>query len=474
MAIDNFIYERFKHNLGFVPTKCQDAFFSILAKFVAGEFNENRDVFLLKGYAGTGKTSSLLSLVSYLKEYGHKYILLAPTGRAAKVLSNYTGNKAYTIHKQIYRQKSVKDGIGNFSLDINKSRDTFFIVDEASLISSASKENNIFGSGDLLDDLVFYLRSNSNNKLLLIGDSAQLPPVGEQISNALNNSYLSKYADVIEIQLKDVVRQAQDSGILFNATLIRDKIESLDNTIPKLELKNFDDIERITGADLIEKITISYDLVGADNTIVLCRSNRRANKYNAGIRSTILYKEDKLTVGDKLMIVKNCYNFSNSSEEEIDFIANGDVGELIRISKYESKYGLNFAQATLLFADYNNMEVDAKIILDTLDSESASLSFDSYKQLYAGLSEEYSHIKSKRKREQKIREDEYFNALQIKYANAITCHKSQGGQWKHVFIDTPFWGTEISEDDLKWLYTAITRAVDKVYFVNFDKRFFEN
>ncbi len=472
MAIDSFIYERFKHNLGFVPTKCQDTFFSLLAKFVAGQYQDNQDIFLVKGYAGTGKTSSLLSLVSYLNEYGHKYILLAPTGRAAKVLSNYTGSKAYTIHKQIYRQKSVNDGIGNFTLDLNKNRDTFFIVDEASLISSVGKENNIFGSGDLLDDLVYYIRSNSNNRLILIGDSAQLPPVGEQISNALNNSYLTKYSDIIETQLTEVVRQAKDSGILFNATHIREKIDSLDLTIPKLEIENFNDLEKITGSDLIEKITISYDMVGSDSTIILCRSNRRANKYNAGIRSTILYREDKLTVGDKLMVVKNCYNFSNSGED-VEFIANGDVAELIRVSKYESKYGLNFAQATLLFADYNNLEVDAKIIIDTLDSESASLNFDSYKQLYAGLSEEFSHIKNKRKREQKIRENEYFNALQIKYANAITCHKSQGGQWKHVFIDTPFWGSDISVDDLKWLYTALTRAVDKVYFVNFDKRFFE-
>ncbi len=471
MSVKSYLFDNLVKGLGFEPTPCQLTLFESLSLFISDSDFEGK-LMLVNGYAGTGKTSAIASLVTLLKQFDRNFILLAPTGRAAKVLSGYSGCRSYTIHKQIYRQKSMKDGIGHFTLDLNKNRDTVFIVDEASLISSGLSDSALFGTGNLLDDLVHYVRMNSGNRLILVGDSAQLPPVGEEISNALNINYLQKYGDITYVVLKSVVRQAGDSGILHNATLIRNIIEGDGEAeFPKLEVGNFADIERITGGDLIEKLSASYDKSSSDETLVLCRSNKRANRYNQGIRSKIMYREERLNRGDKLMIVKNCYQFLDDIEE-IDFIANGDVAELIRISAYEERYGLNFARAILRFPDYNNVEIDARIILDTLESESASLGSEQQRALFNSVIEDYSHSKLKRKRIAAVREDIYYNALQIKHANAITCHKSQGGQWKSVFIDNPFWKDEISKDDLKWLYTAITRATDKVYFVNFDDRFF--
>lgn len=470
MPVGNFLLEKMLAGLGFEPTDCQVSMFNALSGFIL-ESENFEGVMLVNGYAGTGKTSAIASLVSVLKEFGRSLILMAPTGRAAKVLSGYTGCKASTIHKQIYRQRSLKDGIGQFTLDINKNRDTIFIVDEASLISSGAGDSALFGSGNLIDDLVKYVRSNSGNKLILVGDSAQLPPVGEEISNALNIDFLQRYGDVQYVLLKSVVRQAKSSGILHNATILRDIIESSKATYPNLVISGFEDIERISGADLIERLSLSYDKSGMDETLVLCRSNKRANRYNQGIRSKILYREERVNRGDKLMIVKNCYQFLEDIEE-IDFIANGDVAELVKISGYEERYGLNFARATLRFPDYSNVEIDARIILDTLESESASLSSEQQRVLFNAVMEDYSHIKLKRKRINAVREDIYYNALQVKHANAITCHKSQGGQWKNVFIDNPFWRDDLTTEDLKWLYTALTRAVDKVFFVNFDDRFF--
>jgi len=472
MPLGNFVTEKLLAALGFEPTDCQVSMFDALSGFIV-ESENSESIMLVNGYAGTGKTSAIASLVSVLKEFSRSFVLMAPTGRAAKVLSGYTGCKAWTIHKQIYRQKSVKEGIGQFTLDLNKNRDTVFIVDEASLISSGIGDSALFGSGNLIDDLVQYVRSNTGNKLILVGDSAQLPPVGEEISNALNTSYLQRYGEVRYVLLKSVVRQAKSSGILFNATIIRDIIESRKAFYPNLKLKGFDDIERISGADLIERLSQSYDKSTMDETLVLCRSNKRANRYNQGIRSKILYREERINRGDKLMIVKNCYQFLENIDE-IDFIANGDVAELVKISGYEERYGLTFARATLKFADYNDVEIDARIILDTLESESASLSSEQQRALFNAVMEDYSHIKLKRKRINAVREDIYYNALQVKHANAITCHKSQGGQWKNVFIDNPFWRDDITTEDLKWLYTALTRAVNKVYFVNFDDKFFVN
>lgn len=468
MSLDNFIFQKLTEGLGFEPTPCQENLFRVLSAFI--KENEN-DILLINGYAGTGKTSSISSLVSLLKGFGRKFILTAPTGRAAKVLAAYTGQSSYTVHKQIYRQKSIKDGLGQFTLDVNKNRDTVFIVDEASLISSGAAELSVFGSGNLLDDLITYVRSNTGNKLILIGDSAQLPPVGEAISRALDFDLLNSYGNALYVTLSSVVRQAGDSGILVNATLLREMIESDKPGFPKFILEPFSDVERISGADLIEHISQSYEKNGVDETLILCRSNKRANRYNAGIRGKILFRDERLSKGDKLMIVKNCYQFLDDVED-VDFIANGDVAELMKISNHEERYGLNFAKARLRFPDYNEAEIEARIILDTLDSETASLGSEQQKLLFNSVMEDYSHIKIKRKRVLAVREDKYFNALQIKYANAITCHKSQGGQWNTVFIDNPFWRGEITIEDMKWLYTAITRAVSKVYFVNFDDKFF--
>lgn len=473
MAIEKFLKEKMVENLKFVPTACQDNLFKELADFITGTSDDDW-LMLISGYAGTGKTSAIGALISVLNSYKHKFVLLAPTGRSAKVLANYTGAPAKTIHKQIYRQKSLKDGIGQFSLDLNKHRNTLFIVDEASLITiSNAGGNSYFGSGDLLDDLITYVRSNSGNRLILMGDPAQLPPIGMDASPALDPDYLSDYCIIRECWLKSVVRQEKESGILYNATLLRNSIEREDFDMPELDVEGFEDIRRITGGDLIQSLSDSIDKYGLDDVVVLCRSNNRANRYNQGIRQSVLYKEEQLTKGDKLMIVKNCYQFLEKIPE-LDFIANGDVACLERIGGYEERYGLNFASATLSFADYNNVEIDAKIILDTLTAVTPALSQEQQKALFEGVYADYDNISVKKKRMEAVREDPYFNALQIKYATAITGHKSQGGQWKCVFIDNPFWSEEISPDDKKWLYTALTRGVEQVYLVNFKDNLFKN
>jgi len=470
MGVESFFAERLKANLKFQPTKCQEKLFDALASFTVAF--EECDILLISGYAGTGKTSAIGAFVRTLKELKYKYVLLAPTGRSAKVLSGFTGEKAYTVHKHIYRQKSLKNGIGEFQLNINKSKDTYFIVDEASLIPADSgAQGSIFGSGNLLDDLVSFVREGVDDKLIIIGDKGQLPPIGHDVSPALDENFMSRYGKVMSAQLSEVVRQAQQSGILANATVIRRIIESGAAETPKLSIEGYDDVERISGSDLIEKIGDAIDKYGLDDTVVLCRSNKRANRYNAGIRSTVLFKEEKVSRDDKLMVVKNCYQFLDNVPE-LDFIANGDVARLERISNYEERYGLHFAEATLSFPDYNDVEITAKVILDTLESEQPSLSNELQSALYNGVNEDYSDIKNARKRYKAVREDKYFNALQIKYATAITCHKSQGGQWKCVFIDNPFW-QELTVDDLKWLYTAITRGVEKVFFINFKDEFFK-
>lgn len=475
MSLSDFLYTKMVSGLGFEPTHCQDSLLRNLADFIIvtqpGTSPLQREIMVINGYAGTGKTTSLASMVKVLREFGRNVILLAPTGRAAKVLSGYTGYSAYTIHKHIYRQRSMKDGVGLFTLNINQNKDTIYIVDEASLISN-SNEGSAFGSGRLLDDLVDFVYTGENNKLILAGDSAQLPPVGLSYSEALSPQDIKHLGNIRFSQLTTVVRQAETSGILYNATLLRKNIENGIVKFPEFVLTGFDDVIRISGADLIEELTSSYSKWGDDDTLVLCRSNKRANRYNKGIRSSVLFREERLGRGDKVMVVKNCYQFLDDVEE-LGFIANGDVAELLRIGNYEERYGLTFADATLSFTDYNNVEIKAKIILDTLESETASLGSEQQKKLFEEVMEDYSHIKVKRKRIAAVREDKYFNALQIKFASAITCHKSQGGQWSAVFIDNPFWNNETSVDDLKWLYTAATRATKKLYFVNFDDKFFK-
>ena len=445
-----------------------------------GEFltGDDGDILILNGYAGTGKTTAVASVVAALKEFEVPCVLLAPTGRAAKVLSMYTGQPAYTIHKQIYRQKSVSsEGFGQFSLAPNKSKDTLFVVDEVSLIgidAGSQQSTAMFGTGNLLEDLVNYVRNGTDCRLVMIGDAAQLPPVGHEYSPALAKEYMDAFGGVSWSMLTTVVRQQKESGILLNATMLRAMIaedyESGGNVFPveSLELKTdgFDDIQRLSGGELIETLTDAYDKYGDDETIVLCRSNKRANRYNAGIRASVQYKEERLVRNDKLMIVKNCYQFLEGVKD-IDYIANGDIAKLISINHYEDRYGLHFAQARLSFPDYGDQEISAKVCLDTLDSESASLTYEQQNALYQGVSEDYAHLSTKKKRYEAVREDLFYNALQLKYANAITCHKSQGGQWKCVFIDNPFWQEGFTVDDYKWLYTALTRAVEKVYLVNF-------
>lgn len=470
MGLADFLGEKILQNFKYEPTECQKIFFDKISRFLSGY--GDGDIFILNGYAGTGKTEAIGAVVRTLKEFNMKFKLMAPTGRAAKVLSGYTSHRTSTIHKQIYRQKSMDNGVGQFSLDFNRDNDTVYIVDEASLITIDSSSSS-FGSGNLLEDLISYIRNGSDNKLILIGDNAQLPPISLDRSPALDVPYMEGYGPVEWVSMKSVVRQELESGILYNATLLRKAI-ALEETgsFPKLQVKGYNDVESINGGELIEALEDAVSRYGLEETIVLCRSNKRANRYNEGIRAKILSREERLVRGDRLMVVKNCYQFLEDVKE-IDFIANGDIAELIKIGNYEERYGLHFAQARLSFPDYDDIEISAKIILDTLDSESASLNSEQQRALYEGVYTDYEHIKTKKKRNESVREDPYYNALQIKYSSAITCHKSQGGQWKCVFIDNAFWQDEISLDELKWLYTAITRAVEKVYFVSFNKLFFE-
>ena len=481
MGRADFLYGCFVSKLRFQPTDSQDRFFRTAAEFIA---EENDDILVLNGYAGTGKTTAVASIVRALASLKIKTVLLAPTGRSAKVLAGYAGMNASTIHKHIYRQKAVSgDGFGEFSLNRNQDRDTLFVVDEVSLIgidSSSANATAAFGTGNLLEDLVTFVRKGPGCRLLLIGDSAQLPPVGMDCSPALSKEYVAMLGGSLFCQLTEVVRQQKQSGILENATRLRELIVSDPYGSPAyaideigLSTAGFDDVERIGGGDLIETVTDAYSTYGEDEVVVLCRSNKRANRYNMGIRAAVQFKEEALVRGDKLMIVKNCYQFCEKVEG-LDYIANGDIAKLLHISSFEERYGLHFATARLMLPDYGEQEITAKVILDTLSSETASLSGEQQNALYVGVNEDYSHITSKKKRWQAVREDKYYNALQLKYAEAITCHKSQGGQWKCVFIDNPFWQEELMVEDLKWLYTALTRAVEKVYFVNFKDELFND
>ena len=479
MGRADFLYKGFLSRLPFEPTPCQESLLQKISEFVS---SDDDDIFIVNGYAGTGKTTAISSVISTLKEYKTKCVLLAPTGRAAKVLSSYSGQPAFTIHKHIYRQKAVGgDGFGQFSLAPNKDKETLFVVDEVSLIgidAGQQQSTAAFGTGNLLEDLITFVRAGAGCKMILIGDSAQLPPVGLDASPALSKDYMAMMGGTVFAELTTVVRQQQESGVLHNATLIRQLISEMDFgpgvmdiSDLGLELEGFNDVERIGGGDLIEKISDAYARFGEDETVILCRSNRRAIKYNLGVRSTVQFKEERLVRDDKLMIVKNCYQFLEGIEN-LDYIANGDIAKLVKISKFEERYGLHFAEARLSFPDYDDQEVVAKVILDTLESESASLTYEQSNMLYQGVNEDYAHIAAKKKRYEAVREDKYYNALQLKYANAITGHKSQGGQWRCVFIDNPFWQEELTLDDLKWLYTAMTRATEKVYLVNFKDELF--
>ena len=476
MDRSDFLYKEFSRRFAYEPTPCQDALMHKIASFLTGD---DGDILVVNGYAGTGKTTAISVVIDALEELKLHTVLLAPTGRAAKVLSGMACRPAFTIHKHIYRQKSVgADGFGQFSLSPNKARNTLFVVDEVSLIGideTAHQGTSAFGTGNLLEDLIAFVRAGSDCRLIMIGDAAQLPPVGLDASPALSPDYMDGFGGVDYAELTTVVRQAGESGILRNATRIREMIRAAesgeDPGALKLDVRGCGDIVRIGGGELIDSLSSAYGDYGEEGTIILCRSNKRAIRYNLGVRAQVQYKEERLVRGDRLMIVKNCYQFVQDVEG-MDYIANGDMATLVRIRNYEDRYGLHFADAVLSFPDYGEREIKAKVCLDTLESESASLTYEQQNQLYQGVSADYSALSTKKARYDAVREDPYYNALQLKYAEAITCHKSQGGQWGCVFIDCPFWQDEQTLDDLKWLYTAMTRAVEKIYLVNFNDRFF--
>ena len=467
--IQTYLGQQIKTNFPYKPTFEQENVVKMLADFLFSQKSE--ELFLLKGYAGTGKTSLIGALVKTLDQLEQKCILLAPTGRAAKVFSHYAGHPAYTIHKKIYRQKSFSNELDNFSINDNLHQHTLFIVDEASMIANDGLSGSMFGTGRLLDDLIQYVYSGQGCRLMLIGDTAQLPPVGEEESPALCADALKGYGlEVYEAMLTEVVRQLHDSGILWNATELRRYIAEDDFfTLPMIKVEGFPDVKVVPGNELIEAINDSYDQVGLDETIVVCRSNKRANIYNKGIRNMILYREEELESGDLLMVAKNNY-FWTEECKEIDFIANGDIAVVRRVRREREMYGFRFADVTLCFPDYNDLELEMTVLLDTLHTETPALPKEMNDKLFYSVLEDYADITVKRERMKKMKADPYYNALQVKYAYAVTCHKAQGGQWKRVFLDQGYMTEDmLSPDYFRWLYTAFTRATDTLYLVNWPK-----
>jgi len=466
--------QRIAQQMGFTPTADQRVLIDRLGAFLVDPHSET--LLALNGYAGTGKTTVVGALVRVLQELKQPVALLAPTGRAAKVMSQYSGASAYTIHKKIYRQANMRDGVGTFSLSANMLSNAVFVVDEASMISNSSVEQSVFGSGRLLDDLVKFVRLGKSCRLMLVGDSAQLPPVGLNLSPALDPDRLAFYGKSEHVHLRQVVRQAESSGILCNATRIREHIEGGASGFPRLQLSGFDDVQRLSGGDFVDTLSGAYGKYGVDNVMVVTRSNKQANRYNAGIRAMILGKEEEVVPGDRLMVVKNSYSWVEQDEalrREVDFIANGDIVELRRLRQYRQMYDLRFVDATIALPDYNDVELDCRLMLDTLSMESAALSAAQSKELFAKVQQDYAHVMPAARRYAAIKVDPFFSALQVKHAYAITCHKAQGGQWKAVFIDHGYLADEMMNVEfLRWLYTAITRATEQVYLVNFDKRFF--
>jgi exodeoxyribonuclease V len=457
------------------PTNDQKLLIHDLATFIT-DASPNL-LFLLKGYAGTGKTTIVSNLVRILETRYEGAVLLAPTGRAAKVLASYSGRKAYTIHKKIYRLQSNADGSIQVAIQYNKHKNTFFIVDEASMIASGKEsESSLFGESNLLDDLVQFVYSGKNCRLILIGDTAQLPPVRQPESLALNSLYIANayHLNVMSYELKEVVRQASESGVLYHATMIRQLIANNKNVFPKFRQHEFSDFVRLNGEDVADEINNAFNPMNLHDALIICRSNKRANLYNQSIRHRVLYMDDEINSGDLLMVVKNNYYWL-PQESEAGFIANGDIVEIKRINRREDLYGFRFADLTIALVDYpDEPDIEIKILLDTLQAEGASLSQNQYKTLFEGVAGEYAHIQNKTTRLSKIRENPYLQALQVKFAYALTCHKSQGGQWKSVFIDMGFIpGNTPDNEYLKWLYTAITRSTDTVYLMNFRDDFFE-
>ena len=479
---------RIRNAMGHVPTTEQQQAMDVFCRFMTDR--DERSVMLLRGSAGTGKTTLAAAIVRALLSLQQKLVLLAPTGRAAKVFSLYSGQPAFTIHRRIYRQKKMESESAGplFSLNVNLSKDTLFIVDEASMISLSPQSSNNFGSGNLLDDLMQFVYNGQNCRMMLIGDRAQLPPVGERESAALLTDVLrSYYLQVYEADLNQVLRQSEESGILWNATRLRNiplpRSQGGGNqclaygeriALPKIRFKGFTDIHIVNGNELIDQLGNSYSSVGRDETIVITRSNKRANIYNQGIRNTILDREDELCYGDELMIVKNNYFVSDKSQvtgdKPLDFLANGDRCVVRRVRNYQELYGFHFADATLTFPDYDDFELTATVLLDTLTSEAPALTHEQQQQLYEGVLADYADIPYKSERLKKLKEDRYYNALQVKYAYAVTCHKAQGGQWAHVYVDQGYMTDDmLTPDYLHWLYTAFTRATQQLYLVNWPK-----
>ncbi|MEA4851760.1 MAG: AAA family ATPase [Paludibacter sp.] len=461
--LQNFIATSIRAELPFEPTEQQSILLEALGGFLMSTDPEK--IFLLRGYAGTGKTSVVSALVRAMNALQQKTMLLAPTGRAAKVIAGYSGFPAFTIHKKIYRQKSMAEF--RFQLSDNLFQHTLFIVDEASMISNTGGDTE-FGSGRLLDDLIEFVYSGEGCSLLLLGDTAQLPPVMQPHSPALEKDKLAGYGlKVHEFTLTHVVRQALESGILHNATHLREMlIEDKTAIFPHFDTEGFTDIRYLNGMDLIDEIQRAYNGVGVEDTIVVTRSNKRANMYNNGIRNRVLMKEDELTNGDLLMVTKNNY-FWNKPYKEIDFIANGDILEVVRVKKSRTIYGSRFVDLTLRSLDYD-WEIDAFVWLDLLQSDSPAHANQLHQELFQVIAEDYPEITQRRMLVKKIYENEYFNALQVKFAYAVTCHKAQGGQWKKVFIDPGQVSDEqVNSDFYRWMYTALTRASENVFLVNF-------
>ncbi len=466
----NEITQQIYTKICFNPTINQKIIVEDLSDWVVNDdFNT---IFILNGYAGTGKTTIIAAFVAALKNLDIQTTLLAPTGRAANVLARYSKVPAYTIHKHIYRETTNAQYQSRYSLSYNNGRDIIYIVDEASMLSTTSSGAQ-FGSGSLLEDLIQFVRSGKNCRLMLVGDNAQLPPVGSDYSPALDESFMRGYGNVRFSTMSEVVRQSADSGILFNATLIRTMMERGIYEIPKLDI-SFPDIEVIEGGEFTEKLQDCYDIYGRDETIVITRSNKRANRYNEGIRRFSLCAEEQIESGDMLMVVRNNYHYTERiKDSKMSFIANGDVAQLMKIKRFEELYGFNFARAVMYFGDYDQ-EIECNILLDTLTSDASALSYEDNKRLFAEVEKDYMDIANRLKRLSEIRDNSYFNALQVKLSYAVTCHKAQGGQWRAVFVDKCIFGDEeMSRDMLRWLYTAITRATDKLFFVNFDERFFD-
>ena len=467
--LNNDLTQQIKRNISYKPTELKEKALNSFVDFVHSKREE--EIFVLKGFAGTGKTTLVSAFVKAFHDMHWNCVLLAPTGRAAKVFSHYAGHAAYTIHKKIYRQKSFSNDTDNFSLNVNLYKHTLFLVDEASMIANEGLSGASFGTGRLLDDLIQFVYNGNHCRLMLVGDTAQLPPVGEDESPALSVPMLQGYGlEVVECKLTQVVRQMHDSGILYNATALRRRLMEDDiYDLPQVKLNGFPDVKMVPGTELIEAITTCYDKAGMDETMIICRSNKRANLYNQGIRNTILYREDELNSGDWLMVAKNNY-FWGADCKELDFIANGDVAQVRRVRRTHELYGFRFADVVLVFPDYNDIELEVKVLLDTLHSDAASLTKEEGDRLFQAVFDDYEDVTVKRERLKKVKEDEWYNALQVKYAYAVTCHKAQGGQWQHVFLDQGYMTEDmLTPDYFRWLYTALTRATDTLYLVNWPK-----